>query len=313
MLADVRAGLLNVEDGAQRELPPKYFYDHRGSLLFEQITRLPEYYLTRVERALLTARAPDLMAALRPGALVELGAGSAEKTRIILDAMRHVRLDAVYVPVDVSAAFLDETARRLRMEYVGLRVIPVVADISDHLGLPRATARMLPSPVLYAFLGSTIGNFHDDAAARLLGDVRSGMTGEDRLLLGADLVKDVAIIEAAYNDSEGVTAQFNRNMLRVLNHELGANFDVDGFAHQAFFDRKAGRIEMHLIAIRPQVVGIPGAGSLVLRAGESIRTEISNKYDRPRISKILADAGFQIAAWETDDAHQYALVVAAPA
>ncbi len=313
MLADVRAGLLDVEAGAQRELPPKYFYDHRGSRLFEQITRLPEYYLTRVERALLTARAPDLMARLRPGALVEFGAGSADKTRIILDAMLHARHDAAYVPVDVSAAFLDETARRLRMEYAGLRVIPVVADISDHVRLPRATARTLPRPVLYAFLGSTIGNFQDKAASRLLGDMRMGMAAGDRLLLGADLVKDVATIEAAYNDSQGVTAAFNRNMLRVLNHELGANFDVEAFAHRAFFDKKAGRIEMHLIATEPQLVTIPGAGSLVLRAGESIRTEISNKYDRPRITKILAAACLQVASWETDDAHQYALVVAAPA
>lgn len=312
MLADVRTGLFDVAPGEQRELPPKYFYDHHGSVLFEEITRLPEYYLTRTERAMLTARAPALMAALRPGALVELGAGSADKTRIILDAMRHVRSDITYVPVDVSAGFLDETARRLRHEYPGLRVVPVVADISEHVRVPRGVARTLPQPVLYAFLGSTIGNFYDAAAARLLGDVRAGMAPDDRLLLGADLVKDVHVIEAAYNDAAGVTAAFNRNMLRVLNHELDANFDPDAFAHRAFFDARAGRIEMHLVASRPQWVTVPGVGSIAFRRGESIRTEISNKYDRARLTTILAAAGLGVAAWETDDAGGYALVLAAP-
>jgi L-histidine Nalpha-methyltransferase len=301
MVAEVREGLLR----AQKEISPKYFYDHRGSVLFEEITRLPEYYLTRTERALLARVAPALAASLRPASLVELGAGSAEKTRILLDALRTDSL--VYVPVDVSAVFLDETAARLRAEYPGLRVAPVVADLSDYVA-PRG----VPHPMLTAFLGSTIGNFEDEAAVALLRRVRAGMRGEDRLLLGADLVKDVATIEAAYNDRQGVTAAFNRNMLRVLNHELGASFDPDAFEHWAFYNAAAGRIEMHLVADADQCVDIPGVGTIPVRRGETIRTEISNKYDRPRLTRMLRSAGLEIQGWETDDAGGYALVVAAP-
>jgi L-histidine N-alpha-methyltransferase len=308
MLADVRAGLVDREPGAQRELPPKYFYDHHGSRLFEAITRLPEYYLTRTERLLLSTRMPKWMAVLRPGALVELGAGNADKTRTILDAMRAARADVVYVPVDVSAAFLDETAESLRREYPDLTVEPVVADFATGLRLPRS----LPRPILYAFLGSTIGNLEDAEATELLTRLRRGMAPADRLLLGADLVKDVAVIEAAYNDANGVTAEFNRNMLRVLNHELGANFDSTAFAHRAFFSDRAGRIEMHLVAIEDQTVTIPGVGRLTVPAGDSIRTEISNKYTPRRLTRILAAAGLRAVTWETDDAGGYALLLAAP-
>ncbi|HWZ60812.1 MAG TPA: L-histidine N(alpha)-methyltransferase [Gemmatimonadaceae bacterium] len=307
MLAEVREGLLR----AQKEISPKYFYDHRGSLLFEAITRLPEYYLTRTERALLTRVAPALARSIGPRSLVELGAGSADKTRIVLDALHPESL--VYVPVDVSAAFLDETATRLRAEYPGLHVEPVVADLSDDAPGARPFApRSLPHPTLVAFLGSTIGNFDDDAAVRLLRRVRGGMRVDDRLLLGADLVKDVAVIEAAYNDAQGVTAEFNRNMLRVLNHELGATFDPDAFEHWAFYNAAAGRIEMHLVADADQCVGIPGVGTIPVRRGESIRTEVSNKYDRPRLTRMLLAADLDIAEWETDDAGGYALVVARP-
>jgi L-histidine N-alpha-methyltransferase len=307
MLAEVREGLLRP----QKEISPKYFYDHRGSVLFEAITRLPEYYLTRTERALLTQVAPALARSLAPASLLELGAGSADKTRIVLDALHASSL--VYVPVDVSAAFLDETAERLRAEYPGLRVVPVVADLSDDsLGAASFTPRGVPHPMLIAFLGSTIGNFADDAAVRLLQRVRAGMRADDRLLLGADLVKDVKVIEAAYNDAQGVTAEFNRNMLRVLNHELGATFDPDAFEHWAFYNRSAGRIEMHLVADADQCVGIPGIGTIAIRRGESIRTEISNKYDRARLTRLLGAADLTIAAWESDDAGGYALVVAAP-
>jgi L-histidine Nalpha-methyltransferase len=310
MLAEVAQGLL----ASQKEISPKYFYDHRGSELFEEITRLPEYYLTRTERALLARVAPQLAASLRPASLIELGAGSAEKTRILLDALLHVhsrsrgRTDALtYLPVDVSATFLDETAARLRAEYPGLRVTPIVADLNDTF-MPRT----VPHPSLVAFLGSTIGNFDDNAAARLLCRVRAGMRPEDRLLLGADLVKDVAVIEAAYNDAQGVTAAFNRNMLRVLNHELGATFDPDAFEHWAFYNATAGRIEMHLMADVDQYVGIPGIGTIQIRRGESIRTEISNKYDRPRLTRLLHAARLSIEGWETDTPGGYALVVAAP-
>ncbi len=311
MLADVRAGLFERERGGQRWLPPKYFYDRRGSELFDEITRLPEYYLTRAERTLLAATMPAWMRALHPapGTLVELGAGSADKTRTILDAMRRARPDGVaYVPVDVSAAFLDETAARLRREYADLRVLPLAADFSTGVRVPRG----LPEPVLYAFIGSTIGNLDDREAVHLLGRLAARMSADDRLLLGADLLKDVDVLEAAYNDRRGVTAAFNRNMLRVLNRELGADFDPRAFAHRATFDPAEGRIEMHLVATSDQAVTIPGLGTTWIPAGESIRTEVSNKYTPVRLGCILARAGLDIVTWQTDDTGGYALVLAAP-
>jgi L-histidine N-alpha-methyltransferase len=305
MLAEVAAGLA----APQKELPPKYFYDHRGSELFEEITRLPEYYLTRAERALLEDWMPQLVPALGTRTLVELGAGSAEKSRIILEAMRAAGTADLYVPIDVSAAFLRETADRLRSEYPGLVVTPGVADISEELNVPRGLA----SPVLFAFLGSTIGNFHPSAAIGLLARVRAIMWASDRFLLGADLRKDIGLIEAAYNDTRGITAEFNRNMLRVLNHELGADFDVSAFTHHAFYQREAHRIEMHLVSSRAQTIDIPGIGEVRFARGESIRTEISCKYDIPSLASLFSAAGLRLESWQTDPEHRFALVVGGPA
>jgi L-histidine Nalpha-methyltransferase len=307
MLSDVKSGIIDRGVDGQRTLPAKYFYDHRGSELFEQITRLPEYYLTRTERALLAVRMPEWTRQMRPRALVELGAGNADKTRTILDAMRRSAVGIVYVPVDVSATFLDETARRLRDDYPDVQIRPLVADFATGARISPP----LPRPILSAFLGSTIGNLADDEATRMFGWLRETMDSDDRLLLGADLVKDPALIEAAYNDSRGITAAFNRNMLVVLNRELGADFDPRAFAHRAFFDARAGRIEMHLVATSDQIVRIPGLPTAVVPRGDSIRTEISNKYTRERLSDILESAGLEIATWETDDAGGYALVLAA--
>jgi len=304
MLAEVAAGL----SAPQKELSPKYFYDQRGSELFEEITRLPEYYPTRTERALLTGWMPDLVRQLGTRTLVELGAGSAEKSRIILDAMRDVGTAELYVPIDVSATFLSLTAGTLRREYPGLRVEPAVADISEELNLPRR----IPHPALFAFLGSTIGNFYPPAAIRLLGRVRAAMAPSDRFLMGVDLRKDVARIEAAYNDTAGLTAEFNRNMLRVLNHELGADFDPLAFDHLAFYERVAHRIEMHLVSKRDQVVTIPGIGQISIANGESIRTEISTKYDRASVAELFDAAGFRIEAWPTDPNTPFGLVIGAP-
>jgi L-histidine N-alpha-methyltransferase len=304
MLAEVAAGL----SAAQKELPPKYFYDHRGSELFEAITRLPEYYLTRAERVLLERWMPQLIRTLGTRTLVELGAGSAEKSRIILNAMRAAETAELYVPIDVSAAFLRETADQLRAEYPGLTVTPAVADISEELNVPRGLA----APVLFAFLGSTIGNFHPQAAIRLLARIRAIMWAGDRFLMGADLRKDIGLIEAAYNDSLGVTAEFNRNMLRVLNHELGADFDLGSFTHRAFYDRDAHRIEMHLISTRRQSVDIPGVGEVRFAQGESIRTEISCKYDIPSLAALFSAAGLQLESWQTDSDNRFALVVGKP-
>lgn len=304
MLRDVVRGLAQP----QKELAPKYFYDDRGSRLFEQITDLPEYYLTRAERAILDAEMPALMRTLRPATLVELGAGSAAKTRLILDAMHDAGSGCRYVPLDVSASFLADSAARLRAEYPWLRVTPVVADFTDRIPLPTG----LPRPLLMAFLGSTIGNFSKPEAVRLLRRARGALDAGDRLLLGADLRKEIARLEAAYDDAGGVTAEFNRNMLRVLNRELGADFDPDAFDHEARYDAAEHRVEMHLVARAAQTVRIPGVAPISFGRGESVRTEISCKYDRPALDAMFALAGFYIETWLTDPAHDFALVVAAP-
>ena len=302
LLRDVARGLSR----AQKELPPKYFYDRRGSELFDEITRLPEYYLTRTERGLLDCWSGPLMAAIGPAALVELGAGNADKTRLLLDAMVYAERGEVYVPIDVSAEFLDDTATRLRQEYPTLGIEPVVGDIADPLDL----AADLPEPAIIAFLGSTIGNFDPVGARALLRNVADAMRPGDRFLLGADLRKNPVVIEAAYNDRQGVTAEFNLNVLRVLNRDLGADFNLSKFEHRAFYDRTLHRIEMHLVSTDDQVVRIPGVGVVRFAGGESIRTEISCKYDRTSLSEMLGAAGMQIDRWISDSAQTYALVVA---
>ena len=302
MLRDVASGLSRP----QKELPPKYFYDRRGSELFDEITRLPEYYLTRSERALLECWSTSLMLSARPAALVELGAGSAEKTRLLLDAMLYAESGDLYVPIDVSAEFLDETAASLRDEYATLGVEPLIADIADPLALPAD----LPAPALIAFLGSTIGNFDPDGARRLLRNVTDAMRPGDRFLLGADLRKDPAVIERAYNDARGVTAEFNLNVLRVLDRELGADFDPSRFEHRAFYDRTLHRIEMHLVSTDDQRVTIPGIGVVPFAGGESIRTEISCKYDRASLTDLLGTGGLVTERWITDAGATYGLVLA---
>jgi L-histidine Nalpha-methyltransferase len=304
MLAEVRQGLSR----RPREISPKFFYDRRGSELFERITELPEYYLTRAERALLQRWMPEWLERLRPRSLLELGAGSAEKTRIVLDALVPPAPAAVYVPVDVSAEFLHATAERLRADYPALEVRPAVADISGDFTLPTA----LPGPVLYAFLGSTLGNFAPPAAVRLLRTLRGAMQPDDRLLLGVDLRKDASVLESAYNDSAGVTAEFNRNMLRALNHALDADFDVDAYEHLAFYNREQHRIEMHLVAQGEQRVAIPGAGAWTLNDGETIRTEISCKHDRDSMEALFAGAELRIERWQPDDEARYAILLGTP-
>ena len=302
MLREVALGLSKP----QKELPSKYFYDRRGSELFEAITRLPEYYPTRVERALLTAEMPALLRELRPASLVELGAGSAAKTRIILDAMRDAGNARWYVPIDVSASFLDETAGRVRAEYPGLLVDPVVADFTERLPL----SDHLPHPAVIAFLGSTIGNVTPNEAVRVRRRVGAAMAPGDRFLLGADLRKDLTRVLAAYNDSAGVTAQFNLNMLRVFNRELGADFNETLFRHLVTYDGDLHRIEMHLVSDGAQTVCVPGAGVFDFADGETVRTEISCKYDRPSIEHTLAAAGLHLDQWFTDPSADFALAVA---
>lgn len=301
MRAEVRDGLL----ADPPRLPSKYFYDDRGSRLFEEITTLPEYYLTRAERAVLRDRVPSWIASIRARSLVELGAGSAAKTRIILDAMARAEVGDLYVPIDVSGPFLERTAERLRRTYPRLEVRPVVADISAGFDVPADR----PRPTLFAFLGSTIGNFSSPAAAALLRRVRRAMAAGDRFLLGVDLRKSRDRLEAAYNDARGITAEFNRNILRVLNRELGADFDPESFEHRAFYSAERHRIEMHLVSAKDQEVTIPGAGRFRFREGESIRTEISRKYDRASVAELFAGAGLELDDWATDPDALFALAL----
>ena len=301
MVRDVREGLSKTN----KELSPKYFYDERGSELFEEITQLPEYYLTRAERSLLEQRISEIVAAVRPCSLVELGAGSATKTRLILDEMRKSGCAECFVPIDVSKEFLEATALQLQSDYPDIRITPVVSDITEPFTLPP-----LASPTLVAFLGSTIGNFPRQPAIRLLSHVARAMGPSDRFLLGADLIKDPEIINRAYNDSKGVTAAFNLNMLERLNRELGADFPVADYDHRAFYSSEHHRVEMHLIARNAHKVMIPEIGEIQFRKGESIRTELSYKYDRAMLEDILKAAGLVMEKWMPADDGSFALALA---
>lgn len=271
----------------QKRLSPKYFYDRRGSELFEEITRQPEYYPTRAERRLLKVHMPEWIPALQPVALVELGAGAADKTTTVLDAMHEVIETPTYVPIDISGEFLDRVAEALRTVYPAAVVRPMVADMTAGFHLPDDLDR----PVLFALLGGTIGNFPRDEGVEQLRRIRAEMRPGDRFILGCDLRKDVHILEAAYNDAAGVTAAFNLNVLNVLNRELGADFDPADFRHRAFYNAEDHQIEMHLEAVRPVTVTVPGAGTFAFRRGETLHTEVSSKYDRPTIHDMLERAG----------------------
>jgi L-histidine N-alpha-methyltransferase len=296
---DVRAGLSSIP----KTLPPKWFYDERGSALFDAITRLPEYYPTRTERAILTARAPEIAELTKADTLVELGSGTSEKTRLLLDALAGLGTLQRFVPFDVSEQTLRGAATAIRLEYPDIEVHAVVGDFEHHLEyLPRGGTRVV------AFLGSTIGNFAPDERADFLAQVASGLDAGDAFLLGTDLVKDVRRLEAAYDDAAGVTAEFNRNVLRVLNRELDADFDPDSFTHVARFDPVAEWIEMRLRARHEQHVTLTKLGLAVQFApGEELRTEISAKFRRDRVEQELEAAGLELAAWWTDPDDDFAL------
>jgi L-histidine N-alpha-methyltransferase len=311
--SDERVLADDVLDGLTRpfkELPPKHFYDARGSELFERICELPEYYPTRTERALLEAHAADIVAHTGAGELVELGSGSAEKARILLDAMAQAGTLRRYVPLDVSEQALGEAARQLVSEYDGLQVDGVIGDFERHLdGIPAGNGE----PRLVALLGGTIGNFPPGSRRRLLRAIRRLLGPKDRLLLGTDLVKQPEVIEAAYNDSEGVTADFNRNVLRVINRELDGDFDPDAFEHVAFFDPQHQWIEMRLRARSPQRVTVAGLGLQVeFEAGEELRTEISAKFTRPKLQNDFRAAGLVLERWYSDAEQLFALSLASP-
>lgn len=289
-----------------KELPPKYFYDERGSRLFESITELDEYYPTRCERSILTERAGEIVAAAEAGILIELGSGSAAKTRSLLDAMAAADLLDAYVPVDIAEEITRETAERLIVEYPGLRVHGIVCDYETHLErVPREEGALI------AFLGGTIGNFRPSPRRSFLARIATLMYPGDRFLLGTDLVKERAKLEAAYNDSAGVTAEFNKNVLNVLNRELRADFDPDGFDHVAFWDEDNAWVDIRLRSVSEQFVDIRDLDMRVHFArNEEMRTEISTKFTRERLEVSYADAGLEIVEWWTDPDELYALSLA---
>ena len=304
---DVRAGL----SGELKELPPKYFYDDRGSELFERITTLPEYYPTRAEREILNRRAPEIAARTGATELVELGSGSASKTRALLYAMAGRGALRRYVPFDVSESVVAGCAAELVELYPGMSVHGVVGDFERDL--ERLPAVLDDGVRLFAFLGGTIGNLYPPERVAFLARVRGLMEPRDRLLLGTDLVKDHAVLEAAYDDSEGVTAEFNRNLLRVLNRALGADFDPEAFEHVAFFDEDRSWIEMRLRASSPQAVRIEELDmDVTFDAGEEMRTEISAKFTPDGVSRELARAGLRLERFLTDENELFGLSVAAP-
>jgi L-histidine N-alpha-methyltransferase len=303
--ADARTGLTAVP----KTLPPKWFYDERGSELFEKITLLPEYYPTRAERAILRAASGEIAAATGATTLVELGSGSSEKTHLLLDALRDAGTLRSYVPVDVSESALISAANRVLASYPGLSVAAVVSDFEEHLGLPAADGARL-----VAFLGSTIGNLLPAERLAFLARLRSGLSEGDALLLGTDLVKDPAVLVAAYDDPAGVTAAFNKNVLAVLNAELGADFDPDAFDHVAIWDAGAEWIEMRLRSSLDQRVTLPAIGLAVdFAEGEEMRTEVSAKFRRGGVEAELAAAGFVMRSWWTDDDGQFGLSLSVPA
>ncbi len=297
---------------APRSIPPKYFYDARGSALFDAITDSPEYYPTRAERALLKASGPRIMELARPDHMLELGSGSSSKTRELLDAWDgpgYGESPRTYWPFDVSESALSEAAAALRLRYPGLQITPLVGDYSGGLtNFPRMTGR-----VLAVFLGGTIGNFTPEEAVAFLSELARWMDEDDSLLIGFDRVKDKAVLEAAYNDAAGLTAEFNLNILRVLNRELGADFDTARFSHMAVYNTEADQIEMYLVPDSDQVVSLqtPQA-TLELVAGEKILTEISRKFTPESFVGLLEASGFALVeSFEPEDGY-FSLALARP-
>jgi L-histidine Nalpha-methyltransferase len=294
----VRLGLTSTP----KELQPKWFYDERGSELFDAITRLPEYYLTRAERSILEPHAGEIAAMTEATTLIELGSGTSDKTRILLDALAPRR----FVPFDVSEETLQASAQRLAREYPALEVLAVVGDFEQHLPLLPTNGRRL-----LAFLGSTIGNLPPTQRARFLNDVAATLDDGDAFLLGVDLVKSPKRLIAAYDDASGVTREFNLNVLRVLNRELGGDFDVSAFEHVAHWNAEAEWMEMFVRSLHSQAVRLDALElEVAFDAGELMRTEISAKFHPRLLSIELEAAGLAVQRWWTDDAGDFAVLLA---
>lgn len=300
MEREIRDGLT----AEQKYLPCKYFYDSRGAALFERICRLPEYYQTRTELSILRNAAGEIMERLKEGSLIELGSGANWKIRILLDAANGSRSKIRYVPVDVCEPALKQAAEDLLALYPDLAVSGIIADFHHERD------RIMPDgDKLITFFGSTIGNFSTEESRIFLSSIAAKMQQRDRLLVGVDMIKRKEILEAAYNDAQGVTAQFNKNILAVVNRELNASFDFSAFEHHAFYNEKRECIEMHLRAGKDMSVPVPGLQLIVpMKRGETIFTEISRKYSRKKVETMAAESGLSVTRWFTDCREWFALV-----
>ncbi len=290
-----------------RSLPAKYFYDERGSLLFDRICDSPEYYPTRIESALLQEIAEDVIGTSKPECILELGSGTSRKTRHLLNACSSQKCFPTYAPVDVCDEILIASQDALEKEYGWLKVHAIVGDYTGGLGnLPRDFENNL-----FVFLGGTIGNFNTEEAEKFLSELRKAMTSQDRLLIGADRVKEPDILHAAYNDDEGITAEFNLNLLEVLNRELDADFDVAEFEHYAYYNPLLSQIEMHLVSMRDQRIRVGSLNKeITFSEGDHILTEISRKFTRVELENLLINAGFRIEKHYESSQMKFSLVLA---
>ena len=301
LIDDVRTGL----SARPKTLPARWFYDSRGSELFEAITELPEYYLTRTETDILRRQADEIADTIRPEVLVELGSGTCTKSRLLIDAARRCGSLRAFVPFDFDEDVIRRAAAALTAEFPGLTVQGIAGDFMRHLdAIPRSERKLV------VFLGSTIGNLDNKDRVRFLTEVRQTLRPSDTVLIGFDLVKDAGELLAAYDDAQGVTAEFNRNLLRRLNRELKADFDVDLFQHLAIWNGKESRIEMHLRSLGDQLVQLPGAGLQVkFEDAETVLTEISVKFTREGVDQSFRAAGLRVEKWLTDANERFALAV----
>jgi len=302
---DLREGL----SSQPKHLSPKYFYDERGSWLFEEICKTPEYYPYDVERALLAKESDAIIDRVRPGSILELGSGSSKKTTFLLDACERKRCHSLYLPLDVCEEMILDAGKRLLEKYEWVVIGALVGDFCKGFKqLPTSEGSRL-----FVFLGGTIGNFDEELAERFLRDVHSNMTEDDWFLLGADRVKDIKVLNAAYNDKKGYTAAFNLNMLEVINREFHANFVLERFEHQARFNSKKSRIEMHLKCNEDHEVHLRDLGMKVqFKEGETILTEICRKFTLETLKKLLEGTGFQIDQHFEADEGYFSLVLARP-
>ena len=300
---DVRSGLLSLP----RSLPPKYFYDERGSQLFEQICATPEYYPTRTEEKLLLHHSKEIISQVKPSEIMELGSGNAQKTRRLFDACEENDHTCSYAPIDVCEPMLEITSEQLQSDYDWLDVNPLVGDYHaglEHLPKTHGTR-------LYVFLGGTIGNFYPGQAQDFVKEIKTSMQPGDYLLLGADRVKDNHILDAAYNDEQGITAEFNLNLLNVLNRELKADFYPEHFQHKAEFNSRHNRIEMHLRCTQDHVVNLQAMNEkITFHKGESILTEVSHKYTSEGLEELMEENGLSICNHYEPDNQYFSLILA---